>query len=98
MEYIKLYFKHGMRDIIPYSDFIKQARSQILPQVQAKYLGDDMAIDGGDAEGVFSCSDAKKLFELLEPEMRKLQFLQGAKVTIVLGEVDEGSPEEVIIL
>ncbi len=52
MEHLAIYFKHDIRDIIPYSKFIMKIRPALEQSGVGEYLGDDMAIDGGDAEGV----------------------------------------------
>jgi len=94
VEHLILYFKHDIRAIIPYTDFIFKVRSEIIEKQLGEYLGDDMAIDGGDAEGIFSCPDSRALFNFIKDDLSKLEFMQGAKVTFVFGEQGVGSPEE----
>lgn len=94
MEHLVIYFKHGIRDIIPYSDFISKCRIAMAACGVGEYLGDDMAVDGGDAEGVFAGPSSKKLFEFITQDLCALPFMKGAKVTLVFGDLDEGSPKE----
>ena len=94
MEYLTIYFQHGIRDIIPYSDFIQKIRLTLSESGAGEYLGDDMAIDGGDAEGVFSGQSARALFEILRDDLDKLSFMRGARVTLVFGELDSGARQE----
>ena len=94
MEHIVIYFKHGIRDIIPYSEFIERVRPNLLKNGLGEYLGDDMAIDGGDAEGVFSCTNAAALFEHLRTDLCQLSFMKGAKITFVFGSIDTDAPQK----
>lgn len=94
MEHVVIYFMHGIRDIIPYSDFILKQRNVMAESGLGEYLGDDMAIDGGDAEGIFAGPSATKLFEFMKQDLYALPFMKGAKVTLVFGELDEGNPSE----
>jgi hypothetical protein len=59
-----------------------------------EYLGDDMSIDGGDAEGTFAGPDARALYKFLHPEFAKLTFLRGGKVTLVFGPISSDSESE----
>ena len=59
-----------------------------------EYLGDDRAIDGGDAEGVFAGSSSKELFAFIRQDLCTLPFMKGAKVTFVFGELEQGNPSE----
>ena len=94
MEHLIIYFRHGIRDIIPYSDFIANVRPVLDERGLGQYLGDDMAIDGGDTEGIFSCHNARSLFDFLKEDLSRLKFMAGAKVTFVHGELDSGAPTE----
>jgi hypothetical protein len=94
VEHLVIYFEHGIQDIIPYSEFIMRIRPSLAEGDMGEYLGDDMAIDGGDAEGVFRCRNARELFELLRDDLKRLPFMDGAKVTLVFGEVESDAPRE----
>jgi hypothetical protein len=94
VEHLVIYFKHGIQDIVPYSDFISKYRISMAASGVGEYLGDDMAIDGGDAEGVFAGPSSKKLFEFIKQDLCALSFMRGAKVTLVFGDLDEGSLKE----
>lgn len=94
MEHLVIYFKHGIRDIIPYSEFIERVRSRLSENALGEYLGDDMAIDGGDAEGIFSCTSAAALFNHLRNDLCLLSFMKGAKITFVFGCLGTGAPQE----
>ncbi len=83
-----------MGDIIPYTDFIMEVKAEILNKGLGEYLGDDMAIDGGDAEAVFACGSAKELFEYIKGGLADLSFMHGAKVTFTFGELESGAPEK----
>lgn len=98
MEHLVLYFRHGMRDVIPYSDFIVGIQPILEERKLGEYLGDDMAIDGGDAEGIFSCPNAKELFEFLRGRLAQFGFMSGAKVTLVYGEVGSGAATEEFLI
>ena len=94
MEHLVIYFRHGIRDIIPYSEFISKYRNSMVECGIGEYLGDDMAIDGGDAEGVFAGPSSKELFAFIRQDLCALPFMKGAKVTLVFGELDENSHRE----
>lgn len=98
MEHLVIYFYHNIGDIVPYCDFVRKIRPELEINGLGQYLGDDMAIDGGDAEAIFSCISAKELFEFLKEDIAKLQFMRGAKVTFVFGELDAEAKEESIYL
>lgn len=91
-------FQHDIRDVIPFSEFVVNVRSQLSSNQLGEYLGDDMAIDGGDAEAIFSCKSSKRLYEFLKSGLSDLTFLKGAKVTLVFGELDSNSLKEEIII
>jgi hypothetical protein len=94
VEHLVIYFKHGIQDLIPYCDFIAKTRLKLERSGAGEYLGDDMAIDGGDAEGVFACRSARELFTFLREDLGKLTFMSGAKVTLVFGALDADAPRE----
>lgn len=98
MEHLIVYFKHSLRDVIPYSEFIVNIRSTLKERGLGEYLGDDMAIDGGDAEGIFSCVSARDLFKVLQGPLSRLRFMKGAKVTLVFGELESGAPSDEFFL
>ena len=94
MEHLTIYFTHDIRDILPYSDFIAKVRPVIETEGIGEYLGDDMAIDGGDATGIFVCHSARVLFDTIGPELRKLPFMKGAKITFIFGALDSDARRE----
>ena len=94
MEHLVIDFRHEIRDIIPFCDFIANVRSALESNGLGQYLYDDMAIDGGDAEVFFSCHSASALFEFLKDDLSKLGFMAGAKVTFVYGALDSGAPAD----
>ncbi|OHX21402.1 hypothetical protein [Chromobacterium sphagni] len=94
MEHVIINFKHGIRDIIPYSEFIDKLRPILERNGAGEYLGDDMAIDGGDAEAVFSCHSAQTLYGIILGDLELLPFMRGAKVTFVFGALDLDVPQE----
>ena len=98
MEHLVIYFRHDIRDVIPYSKFIEATRGVLAENGLGEYLGDDMAIDGGDAEGVFAAPSATRLLKFLTDDLAKLQFMKGAKVTLVYGELGTGAAEDCIYI
>jgi hypothetical protein len=98
VENVVLYFKHGIQDIIPYSNAVGRFR-KILSESQAgEYVEDDMAIDGGDAEALFRGPSADAIFENIAPVLKELPFMRGAKVTLVYGALGSGAAETTIDL
>lgn len=98
LEHLVIYFLHGIRDIIPYSEFIVRTRAAMAERGLGEYLGDDMAIDGGDAEGVFAGPSAREIFEFMREDLNSFPFMKGAKVTLVFGELNAGSAEEAFLI
>ena len=94
MEHFAIYFQHGIRGVIPYSEFIVRTRDAMAERGIGVYLGDDMAIDGSDAEGIFSGTSAEAIFEFIREDLSSLTFMKGAKVTLIFGELDAGSRRE----
>jgi hypothetical protein len=92
MEHLSIYFRHGIRDIIPFCHFVKKVRLEIEDKGLGQYLYDDMAIDGGDAEAIFSCQDSKALFDFLAFDLSKLSFISGARVRCIHGGLDSDAP------
>ena len=94
MEHVTINFKHGIQDIIPYTDFVLMIKSELEKNSLGEYLGDDMAIDGGDAEAIFSCASAKKLFEFIKNDLVSFSFMGGAEVTFTYGDLESNSLEQ----
>ena len=98
MEHLVIDFRHGIRDVIPYCDFISKCRIAMAERGIGEYLGDDMAIDGGDAEGVFAGHSSKELFAFIRQDLCALPFMKGARVTFVFGALGQGSLSEEIFI
>jgi hypothetical protein len=94
LQHVILYFRHDIRDIIPFSDAVKRLRQLLADTGTGEYVEDDMAIDGGDVEAVFCGADAGALFETISPVLKELSFMQGAKVTLVYGSLNAGATEK----
>mgnify|MGYP001546098107 CR=1 FL=1 len=88
MEHIVVKFNHGIRDVIPYCDFVQEIKAKLQNKGIGEYIGDDMDIDGGDAESTFSCNSAEDLFEFIRHDLGQLPFMSGAKVCFYFGEID----------
>ena len=97
-QHLVLYFRHDIRDIVPYCEFIEEIRPILEKAQLGEYLGDDMAIDGGDAEATFVGPDVNALYEFLLSRLAKLDFLHGAKVKLVFGPVDTDCESEERVL
>lgn len=91
MQHLIINFTHQIQDVIPFCQFIEGIRPVLSEAKIGHYVGDDMAIDGGDAEAIFSGADARSLLSFLEPHLRKLPFLRNAQVTLVFGALDSGA-------
>lgn len=98
MEHVTICFTHGVRDIISYCEFIEKICPILAKSGVGKYLGDDMAIDGGDAEAIFSCQSSQTLFDIISGYLEPLPFMRGAKVTFVFGELDSDAHREVFFI
>ena len=91
MQHLIIEFRHQIEDVIPYCEFIKNLKVLLQDSEIGGYVGDDMAIDGGDAEATFVGSDARKLFEFVAPLLKTLPFMSSAKATLVFGPLDCGA-------
>lgn len=98
MEHVIIYFKHDIQDIIPYCEFIEKIRQILEKNKVGEYIGDDMAIDGGDAEGIFSGQSAQNIFDIIRGDLELLPFMRGAKVTFVFGALDSDAPRKEFII
>ena len=98
MQHVVLYFRHDMRDIIPFSNAVERLRRLLAGTGIGEYVEDDMAIDGGDCEAVLSGADADLLYETISPVLKELPFMQGAKVTLVYGPLNAGTTEKTLEL
>ena len=94
MQHVVLYFRHDIRDIIPFCDAVKRLRQLLADTRTGEYVEDDMAIDGGDAEAVLCGADADSLYETISPVLKELPFMQGARVTLVYGSLNAGATEK----
>lgn len=64
MQHLIFEFNHQIEDVIPFCEFIQTLKPKTQVHDIGSYLGDDMSIDGGDAEATFECRDAKMLLSL----------------------------------
>lgn len=98
MQHVIVYFRHDIRDIIPFCNAVKRLRQLLAETGIGEYVEDDMAIDGGDAEAVFCGHDADLLYETISSVLQQLPFMKGAKVTLVHGPLKTGASERVLEL
>ncbi len=98
MEHLVLLFRHDMRDVIPYCQFVAQLKTQLAEKQLGEYIEDDMAIDGGDAEAVFSSSDVRLLYEFLAPQLRELPFMREAEIKLIFGPLESDSVQQELAL
>lgn len=96
MQHLIVAFKHDLKDVILYCEFVEKLKPVLREQGVGGYLEDDMAIDGGDAEAIFECPDARTLLQLISPLLKNLPFMSDATITLVFGELD-GAAETTII-
>lgn len=98
MEHLVLMFEHGIQDVISYCQFIERIKPQLAEGKVGSYIGDDMAIDGGDAEAVFASKDVRALYEFLVPHLLQLPFMRKAQVRLVYGPIEGDSRQQQLIL
>ncbi|MBX7223984.1 MAG: hypothetical protein K1Y36_28975 [Blastocatellia bacterium] len=98
MQHLIIEFNHQIEDVIPYCEFIQKLKPHLEDSDVGHYLGDDMALDGGDAEVVFECRDAKKLFEFVTPLLKTLPFMTQAKATLIFGPLGSKAEECTVYL
>ena len=98
MEHLVLMFRHDIRDVIPYCQLIAQVKVQLTEKHLGEYIGDDMAIDGGDAEAVFASSDVRALYEFLAPQLRELPFMREAQIKLIFGPLEGNSGQQELVL
>lgn len=85
MEHLRIHFRHDLQAIQPYCEFVERTRRRLADNGLGEYLGDDMAIDGGDAEALFACPDARALFAFLHEDLKALDFMAGATIQLIHG-------------
>ncbi len=98
MEHLIIEFNHGIRDISPYYEIIKKIKYKMQKQCIGEFLGDDMAIDGGNAEAIFSCPSAKDLFNFIKNDIQSLSCMKHAKVTFIFGELESDATQETFLI
>jgi hypothetical protein len=92
LQHVTIYFRHGIRDIIPFCEAVQRIREMLAGTGIGEYLEDDMAIDGGDAEAILRGPDARLLYEAILPVLSELPFLRSAKVSLFDGP-SAGAPD-----
>ena len=98
MEHLVLLFRHDIRDVIPYCQFVAQVKPQLTEKQLGEYIGDDMAIDGGDAEAVFASRDVRALYEFLAPQLRQLPFMREAEIKLIFGPLEGDTAQQDLAL
>lgn len=100
MQHLVLYFTHTIRDISPWCTFIENLQPQLANSGIGQFDSDDMAIDGGDCEAVFTAADAKALLAFLLPHFQTLVFLQKptTRVELVFGALEGTSERQIFSL
>jgi len=100
MQHLILYFRHDVRDLIPWCEFIETLRPELAQSGAGEFESDDMAIDGGDCEAIFRGPDVEALFEILRPQFQNLPFLRKptTKVELVFGELGSSAETTVVVL
>jgi hypothetical protein len=98
MQHLIFAFEHRIEDIIPYSEFVQKLRPLLHANKLGSYVGDDMAIDGRDAEAVFAGDDVQALFAFVAPRLKQLPFMRDATATLVLGALDCGAETWTVLL
>lgn len=98
MQHLVVYFEHDIRDILPWSDAVKQIRQLLDANGAGEYVEDDLAIDGGDAEVILQGQSADDVYNTIAPVLSDLPFVRGGHVTLIYGPMDSGSRETTIEL
>lgn len=93
MQHVIVYFNHKIQDLIPWCEFIERLRLELDCSGAGEFVGDDMAIDGGDCEAIFRGADANALYEYLRPHLLPLSFLNSTatRVALVYGELESSA-------
>jgi hypothetical protein len=88
MQHVIVYFEHTIQDLIPWCEWVQQMKPELVSSGTGEFVGDDMAIDGGDCEAVFRGTDADALYEFLRPRLLSLSFLNtpATRVELVYGD------------
>lgn len=100
MQHVVVYFEHGIQDLIPWCELIQRLKPELAGNGTGEFVGDDMAIDGGDCEAVFCGVDADALFKFLRPHLVSLSFLNTAttRVELVYGELESSAEAKTLSL
>jgi hypothetical protein len=93
MQHVIIDFKHRIQDLIPWCELIQRLRGELATNGVGEFVGDDMAIDGGDCEAVFRGADADALWEFLRPQLLPLSFVNAAttRVDLVYGDLESSA-------
>ena len=93
MQHVVIYFEHKIQDLIPWCEFVERLKPELADSGTGEFVGDDMAIDGGDCEAVFRGADANALCEFLRPHLLSLSFLNTTttSVELIYGELESSA-------
>jgi hypothetical protein len=93
MQHVVVYFEHKIQDLIPWCELVQQLKPELVSSGTGEFVGDDMAIDGGDCEAVFRGTDADGLYEFLRPRLLSLSFLNTptTRVELVYGDLESSA-------
>ncbi|MBT2326937.1 hypothetical protein J7E62_32070 [Variovorax paradoxus] len=96
MQHLVVFFDHRLHDLVPWCEFIRELGPLLAESETGEFIGDDMAIDGGDCEAVFKGPDAKALLDFLLPRLQSLPFPNNpsTRIELVYGELESVAPRK----
>ncbi len=89
-------FKYGSDDLTRLFTLEDRLEAAIAAAGVGEFDGNDVAVDGSDANLYMYGPNADKLFDVIRPILEGIDYMKGAKVTLRYGPPDEDVPEKVI--
>ena len=93
-----IHFDYGSTDLEPLFALEAQLESAINSANAGEYDGNEVAVDGSDGRLYMYGSNADYLFEVVEPILKTVDFMRGAKIKKRYGPPQDGIEESLITL
>ncbi|MEQ4487938.1 MAG: Imm26 family immunity protein [Dehalococcoides mccartyi] len=91
-------FDFGSTNLSPIFKLEKELEKVLSKAKVGEYDGNEVATDGSDGFLYMYGPNADKLFSAVEPVLKKVKFMKGARVTLRYGSAKDNAPEKQVTL